>query len=131
MKTLAIAVFSMAAASLSAPMALADNCTALKGTTWCGTFIFSVGANGTGTATFGTNGSTFTLNGISTGSYICWGKSFLEVDYPLFGGGTAQWLARPTATTISGFGKNTSSASVLYKFTLNAGACAAGPTQEQ
>ena len=131
MKTFAIAAFSIAAASLSAPMALADNCTALKGTTWCGTFIFSVGANGTGTATFGTNGSTFTLNGISTGSYICWGKSFLEVDYPLFGGGTAQWLARPTTTTIPGLGKNTSSASVLYRFTLKPPPCPAAATQEQ
>jgi hypothetical protein len=124
MRVLSIATLAAVSASFLAPVALADNCTALANTNWCSTFTFPVGKPEKETLSFGADGTSFTLGETLKGNYICWGRNFLEVDYPIVGGaGAATWIANVAATAIAGHAKNTGPTATVYKFIAVRGSC--------
>ena len=123
MRVWSLAALAVTSASFLAPSTLADNCTALVGKNYCASFTFPIGKAEKDNISFGT-GSTFTLNGITTGTYTCWGRNFLEVDYSILGGaGAATWIPNVAATSIAGHGKNTGPTAIVYKFTAVPGSC--------
>lgn len=109
--------------SLGAGPALADNCTALANTNWCGTFTYSTGGSNSYNASFGSGGA-FNLGGNSPGTYTCYGRSFTEVDYAFGGIENHVWYTRAGRASTKGFGKSTTS-NYLYNFTLVPGTCPA------
>jgi hypothetical protein len=113
--------------AFAVPFAHADNCTKLANKTQCFTFKYSTGGSNSYTATFGADGSTFSLGGNSTGTYTCAGGLGL-VDVEYFYGGFEQqsWYGKAgkQGNSMTGNGKSISNG-YMYSFTSVPGACAA------
>jgi len=128
MRHFVFGIIASAAAVSFGANAYADRCTNLSaGKTFCGHFCYSVGACNSYTATFGP-GNAFDLNGNSPGTYVCPGRSFIEVNYAFGGFENQVWYGKiPTSGNPTGFGKSTTN-NYLYRWTLTPGACPASPT---
>jgi len=117
----ALALFAIA------PLAMADNCSALVGKTQCFTFKYSSGGKNSYTAVFGANGAFSFTDGVSSGTYSCaGGLGLTEIDYLYGGVEHQQWysVAGAGGNTMKGNGKSLDNG-YMYKLTSVAGSCAA------
>ena len=126
-KTQRSRLLALGLVAFAIPFAHADNCTKLTGKTQCFTFKYSSGGSNSFTAVFGSDGSTFTLGGTSTGTYTCaGGLGLVDVEY-LYGGFEQQsWYGKAgkNGATMTGNGKSITNG-YMYSFTSVPGACAA------